>query len=230
MASWMQPMIYIMVVVIVGGMGFKMIMEFIGKTKKPKKVEIPRDTMERQHKAFKQLSRAKLNKTKIRHTLWMTGDEIFIGYKVGDVLGIIPNPYMYRIIYRKKWWYFWHKPIVLHIDPELCTDWNAKEIIIEGRGFKPITENQFYVVPVHGTTKIELIEINRCNAREFDVSLQTIFDRGIDLDIIPKIAMRGSQEDAFSEIGRFEEMPSIPHEKVQKAQRQMYEDNSGIGE
>jgi len=226
----MEPLIYIMVVGIIGAMAFKMIMEFIHKTQKPKKVEIPRDTMERQKKAFSQLSKAKLNKTKIRHTLWMTGDELFIGYKLGDMLGIIPNPYMYRVVYRKRWWYIWTKPIILNIDPELCTDFNAKEIIIEGRGFKPITENQFYVVPVHGTVNLELIEINRTTAREFDVMLQTLFDREIDADIIPKIAMRGDQESAFAEIGRFEEMPSIPQEQVKKAQRQMYEDSGGVGE
>ena len=186
--------------------------------------------MERQKKAFKQLAKAKLNKTKIRHTIWMAGDELFNGYKIGDIMSIIPNPYMYRVVYRKKWWYFWTKPIILHIDPELCTDWNTKEIIIEGRGFKPITENQFYIVAVHNTKKIELMEINRDIARSFDVSLQTLHDREIDRDIIPKIAMRGGQEEAFAEIGRFEEMPSIPHEKVKKAQRQLYEDNAGIGE
>lgn len=213
-------LIYPIIVIMIIMMGVKMIREMMEKNKKPKQVDIPRDTSERLTKAYRTSVRGKLNKEKIRHTLWTSGDELVSGCRVGDVVAKQLLNEEYIIYVKKFWWFFWKKPIEIHLDVELVTDWNAKHVIVECRGFEAVTEGLVYPIPRVGTINLEAIYAFRSKNKELRFLKQTVADFDIDSDISPKIAIRGDVGAAHSEVGRYEEMPQLEANEIKKRQRE----------
>ena len=212
---------YVMVGVIMVMMVVKMIKDMTGK-KKPKMVEIPRDTNERLEKAYKIAIKGKLNKDRMRHTLWASGDAIIQGYQVGDIIGIQPQNEMYKMHIKEHWWMFWKKAIPIYVDPMICSDLNCKDIIVECRGFEAVTEGLIFPIPVHNTTNLEAIYVGRDNYRLGRVLKQSMDDLSQDADILPKMAMRGDPMSASAEIGQFEEMPELEEKSIRKHQIKQY--------
>lgn len=216
--SGISTVMYILVAVIFGMMMIKMVKEMLEKNKKPKYAEIPRDTRERLVKAYKTTIKGKLNKSSMRHTLFISGDEFVPGRRVGDILGYEPMNEEIICHIRKHWWMFWKRTTPLHLDVQLCTDWNAKHIVVEARGFEALTEGEIYPIPRRGTKFLEAIYIQRAKTQQARVAKQTIYDLDTDSDIMPKMALRGDMGLAYSEVGRFEEMPRMKEEDLRKSQ------------
>lgn len=218
-ASMMPVLTYGMVIAMVGMLVMQLWKSMSGKKKK--QVEIPRDTMERLTKAYRVMSRAGFNRRSLRHTLWVSGDKYFQGYRMGDIVAVEPQNEEYFVFIKPRWWYFWKKAIPVHIDVELCTDWNCRDIVVEGRGIEAATEGEYYIIPIHGIPKgyLETAYIQRMKNRTVKVLKQSIMDADVDLDCIPKIALRGDPSAAFSEVGRYEEMPTLTEDELQRQQR-----------
>jgi len=223
MSLLMYGMMILMVLMLV--MGF--IKDNFNKKKK-KDVEIPRDTMERLTKAYKNMTKAGLNKERVRYTLWMSGDKYFPGYRAGDIVAIQPQNEEYIAYLKNRWWYFWRKPIPIKLDVELMTDFNCRDIVAEARGYEAQTEGEYYLIPSHGVPKgmLEKAHIKRAVNREIRVLKQSIMDADVDIDCIPKIALRGDIGAAFTEVGRYEEMPSLPEEELSRQQKRMLRDQN----
>jgi len=218
MGSTMYILVFVFIIMFI----VKFIKEMIDKRKKPQYVEIPRDTMERLTKAYKSSVKSKLNKDRMRHTILLSGDEVFQGYRVGDVIAVQPMNEEYIIYLKPRWWYFWKKAIPIHLDPEITTDWNCREIVVEARGFEATGEGLIYPIPRGGTENLEVIYVQRAKNRHVRVLKQTVADLDVDSDVILKSALRGDIALAHSEVGRFEEMPRIEEEKLRKRQQKAY--------
>jgi hypothetical protein len=218
-ATMMPILMYGMVIAMVGMLVMQLFKSFSGKKKK--EVEIPRDTMERLTKAYRVMSRAGFNRRTVRHTLWISGDTYFQGYRMGDIVAVEPQNEEYFVFVKPRWWYFWKRAIPVHIDVELCTDWNCRDIVVEARGIEAVTEGEYYLIPTHGVKKgyLETAYIQRMKNRTVKVLKQSIMDADVDLDYIPKIALRGDINAAVSEVGRYEEMPTLSEDEVQRQQR-----------
>lgn len=225
--SGLTPIMYMLAGVVIVVMIVKMIMESIGKRKKPKIVEIPRDTVERLNKAYKTAIRSKLNKDRMRHVLLVSGDELIQGYRVGDIIAVQPLNEEYIVYVKQRWWMFWKKPISIHLDPELTTDWNCREIVVEARGFEAVSEGLIYPIPRYGVECLEGGYIQRGINREMRVLKQSVADMDVDADIIPKYSLRGDMSLAHSEVGRFEEMPTMEEETLRKKQKRNVYKNLG---
>ena len=224
LSTMMGPLVVIIMIM----MGVKMAKEMWEKNTKPKMIEIPRDTSERLDKAYKVAIKAKLNKEKTRHTLWTSGDALVCGGRVGDVTAKQLQNEEYIIYIRLYWWMFWKRAVPVHVDVQLCTDWNAKHIIVECRGFEAVTEGLIYPIPQYGTKNLEAIYTQRSNTKEVRYLKQFGSDLDTDLDISPKIALRGAIDVAHSEIGRFEEMPTIEQTDIRARQQSMLRKRYGI--
>lgn len=225
--EWLVWVMGAMVVVMVIMMVMK---EILGMGKKPRMIEIPRDTKERLVKAHRMAIKGKLNKTKMRHRLWVSGDEMFVGYRVGDIMAYQNQNEMYTIWIRKYWFAFWQKVLKIKVEPMFCTDFNCRDVIIDARGFEAMTEGENYPIPPYLTADLEKLYIARENYNEATVLKQTLDDYDTDMDIIPKVAMRGDYGFAMSELGRYEEMPTIPEKDLKKKQKQMVNESmSGRG-
>ena len=218
----LDTMLPFLMIAFVGIFVVKMIKDMFDKRKKPQMVEIPRDAVERLTKAYKSAIKGKLNKDRMRHTILLSGDEIVQGYRVGDVVAIQPMNEEYIVYVKPRWWYFWKKALAIHLDPEITTDWNCKEVVIEARGFEATTEGLIYPIPRAGTENLEVIYVQRAKNRHIRVLKQTLADLDVDTDVILKSALRGDIIQAHSEVGRFEEMPSIEDEKLRKRQQKAY--------
>jgi len=218
----MSTMINLMMVAFIGIFVAKMVKDMMDKRKKPHMVDIPRDAIERLTKAYKTSVKSKLNKDRMRHTLLISGDEIIQGYRVGDIVAVQPMNQEYLIYLKPRWWYFWKKAVPIHLDPEITTDWNCKEIVVEARGFEALTEGLIYPIPRGGTENLEVIDIQRAKNRHVRVLKQTTSDLDVDSDVILKSALRGDIALAHAEVGRYEEMPSIEDEKLRKRQQKNY--------
>lgn len=218
----MNVMINLMMVAFVIMFVVKMVKDMMDKRKKPHMVDIPRDAVERLNKAYKTSVKSKLNKDRMRHTILLSGDEVFQGYRVGDVVAVQPMNEEYLIYLKPRWWYFWKKAIPIHLDPEITTDWNCKEVVIESRGFEATTEGLVYPIPRGGTESLEVIYVQRAKNRYIRTLKQTLADLDVDTDVILKSALRGDIMLAHSEVGRFEEMPSIEDVKLRKRQEKAY--------
>jgi len=223
----MQVAIYVAMAGMMGMMVFKMVKDMFNKNKKPQYVDIPRDAMERLAKAYKVGAKAKVNKNKTRHVLHISGDELNMGYRLGDVTAKQLQNEEYILYFKKYWWMFWKKSIQLHVDPELCTDFNAKHVVLEAKGIEAWTVNEYYLVPRFGTTNLERIYVQRAKTRMARVQKQTIFDLDVDVDYIPKAALRGDISAAMSEVGRYEEMPKLTDDELRKRQQKAYKEMSG---
>jgi len=228
--DWLSPIMMIMVIVMVVMMAVKMIKEMASKGKK-KTIEIPRDPNERLEKAYKLAVKGGLNKDRMRHTLWCSGDRIIQGYRVGDIVGIQPQNEMYKMHIKSKWWMFWKKAIPIYVDPILCSDLNCKDVVVQCRGFEALSDGLIYPIPVSGTENLEAIYVGRDNWRLARILKQSADDVNTDTDILLKMAMRGDLARAGSEIGRPEIIPEIDEEIVRKQQakryRQMLEPDEG---
>ena len=220
MNDWLMPVMMVMVGVIVIMMVVKEIQGM--SSKKEKYVEIPRNTNERLEKAYKVAVKGKLNNDRMRHTLWTTGDKFIQGYRVGDVVAIQPQNEMYKMHIKTRWWYFWKKANPVYIDPILCSDLNAKDIIIKCRGFEAVTDGLIYPIPVADTENLESIYVGRDNYRLSRVLKQSTDDMNADADILLKMAMRGDLGSAGSEIGMPEMLPEIKEESIRKAQEKQF--------
>ncbi len=218
--DWLMPVMMIMVVVMVVMMVVKMIKDMSGK--KAKLVEIPRDPNERLEKAYKRMVKGKLNKDRMRHTLWISGDKIIQGYRVGDIVGIQPQNEMYKMHIKTKWWYFWQKALPIYVDPILCSDLNTPDIVVQCRGFEAVTEDVVFPIPLGDTANLECIYIGRDNFRMTRNLKQSMDDLNQDTDILLKMAMRGDLVSAGSEIGKPEMMPEIEEATIRKAQERQY--------
>jgi hypothetical protein len=226
----MSTIIYPLVIVLIIIMGVKMASDMFGKKKKPKMIEIPRDTSERLEKAYKAAIKGKLNKEGGRYTIWTSGDELIRGGRVGDVTAKQLQNEEYILYIKRYWWMFWKKAIPVHVDVQLCTDWNAKNVVVECRGWESTTEGLVHPIPQYGTKNLEAIYGQRACTKEVRYLKQFISDMDTDLDISPKIALRGAVEPAHSEVGRFEEMPTIEQEEIRRKQQSMLRQRYGAGE
>jgi len=226
--DWLMPVMMVMVVVMVVMMFVKMIKDMTGK--KDKYVEIPRNTNERLEKAYKLAVKGKLNKDRMRHTLWITGDKYIQGYRVGDIVGIQPQNEMYKMHIKDRWWMFWKKALPIYIDPILCSDLNCPDIIVQCRGFESVTDGLIYPIPVADTQNLESIYIGRDNFRLARVLKQSTDDMNVDADILLKMAMRGDLGSAGSEIGLPEMMPEVKEELIRKAQERQFKRSIQGGE
>lgn len=211
---------------------FRMVKEMLGSKKKPKMIEIARDSNERMEKAYRRTTKGKLNKDRMRHTLWVSGDKVIQGYRIGDMISIEPNNEMYKMYIKTRWWYVWEKATPIKVDPILCSDLNCKDIVIECRGFSPVSEDSIYPIPLTGTKDLEGIYIGRDNYELSKILKLTSNDLNEDSDVLLKMSMRGDLSSAFSEIERYEEMPIMKEEKVRMHQRKNVEQKmkSGGGE
>lgn len=218
---------YIMVGAVIGMMVIKMVRDMLEKSKKPKYAEIPRDTKERLLKAYKTTIKGKLNKSSMRHTLWISGDETVPGRRIGDVLGYEPMNEEIFCHVRKYWWMFWKKATAVHIDVQLCTDWNAKHVVIESRGWEAMTEGEIYPIPRRGTKFLEAIYVQRAKTQQARVVKQSIYDLDTDGDIMPKMALRGDMSLAYSEVGRFDEMPKMEEKEMRQKQDSLLKKRMG---
>ena len=142
---------YMMIVVVIVMLVMNTIKEH--RKKKTKDVEIPRDTMERLTKAYKNMTRAGLNKERTKYTLWMSGDKYFPGYRAGDIVAIQPQNEEYIAYLKNRWWYFWRRPIPVKLDVELITDFNCRDIVAEARGYEAQSEGEYYLIPTYGVPK-----------------------------------------------------------------------------
>lgn len=212
-----------MVVVMIVMMGIKMIKDVTGK--KAKMIEIPRNTNERLEKAYKTMIKGKLNKDRMRHTLWISGDKIIQGYRVGDIVGIQPQNEMYKMHIKTRWWYFWKKALAIYVDPILCSDLNCPDIVVQCRGFEAVTEQLVFPIPIGSTKNLESIYVGRDNFRMARVLKQSMDDLNQDGDILLKMAMRGDLVSAGMEIGRPDMMPEIDEEVIRKSQQRQYKES-----
>jgi len=227
--EWMMPIVMIMVVVIIVMMVVRMIKDMAGK-KKPQKIEIARDSDERLEKAYTRMIKNKLNKDRMRHTLWITGDKYIQGYRVGDIVGIQPQNEMLKMHIKSHWWMFWKKAFPIYIDPILCSDLNCKDIVVQCKGFEAVSEGLYFPIPVADTKNLEAIYIGRDNWRLSRILKQSMDDLNQDTDVITKMAMRGDLERAGFEIEKLHIMPEIEEEKVRKYQQREVRDRySGSG-
>ena len=96
------------------------------------------------------------------------------------------------------------------------------EVVVEGRGFEATTEGLVYPIPRGGTESLEVIYVQRAKNRYIRTLKQTLADLDVDTDVILKSALRGDIMLAHSEVGRFEEMPSIEDVKLRKRQEKAY--------
>lgn len=225
----LQPLIMGMVVVVMCLMGFKMMKDMFGG-KKPKMVEIARDSDERLEKAYKRMIKGKLNKDRMRHTLWISGDKVIQGYRVGDIVGIQPQNEMYKMHIKPRWWYFWKKALSIYIDPILCSDLNVPDIVVQCKGFEAVTEGVVFPIPIGSTKNLESIYVGRDNWRLARILKQSMDDLNQDGDILLKMAMRGDLDVAGAEIERPEMMPEIEESKVRGYQQKQVRDKySGSG-
>jgi len=220
----MMLMMYLLVVVMVIGMVMGLIKDNFKKKKK--EVEVPRDTIERLTKAYKVMAKGGLNRRRVKHTLWISGDQYFQGYRLGDIIALQPLNEEYLVYTKYRWWYFWARAVPIILDVELVTDWNSREVVAEARGIEATTEGVYYLIPCYGVPKgkLERAYVQRFKNRMVRVLKQSILDADVDLDVIPKIALRGDISAAMSEIGRPEDMPSIGEDEVKRYQKRMVKD------
>ncbi len=219
--DWLQPAMVIMVVAMVGLMVFNMIKDMFGK-KKPKTIEVARDSNERLDKAYKRMIKGKLNHDNMRHTLWITGDKYIQGFRVGDITGIQPQNEMYKMHVKRRWWYFWKKSEALYIDPILCSDLNTPDIVVQCKGFEAVTEGVAFPIPIESTPNLEAIYVGRNNWRMSRIHKQTMDDLNQDGDFLLKMAMRGDMTSAGAEIERPDSMLEIEESKIRRQQEKDY--------
>ena len=219
--DWLQPVMMIMVVGMVGMMLFNMLKGMFGK-KKPKTIEIARDSNERLEKAYKHMIKGKLNHDNMRHTLWITGDKYIQGFRVGDIVGIQPQNEMYKMHIKRRWWYFWKKSVALYVDPILCSDLNTPDIVVSCKGFEAVTEGLVFPIPIESTPNLEAIYVGRNNFRMARIHKQTMDDLNQDGDYLLKMAMRGDMESAGAEISRPDRMLEVEEAKIRRQQEKDY--------
>ncbi|MCK4545401.1 hypothetical protein KAU43_07670 [candidate division WOR-3 bacterium] len=221
--DWLQPAMMIMVIAMVGLMVFNMMKGMFGK-KKPTMIQIARDSNERLEKAYKIMVKGKLNNDRMRHTLWISGDKMIQGYRVGDIVGIQPQNEMLKMHIKTRWWYFWKKAVAIYIDPILCSDLNTPDIVVQAKGFEAVTGGLVFPIPVSSTKNLEAIYVGRDNFRMARIHKQTMDDLNQDADFLLKMAMRGDLDSAGNEISRPDSMAEIEEKKIKKAQERNYRD------
>jgi len=182
-------------------------------------VEIPRDTKERLAKAYKKSIRGRLNRHRVKHTLWVSGDKYFDGYRVGDIIAIQPMNEEIIAHIKWRWWYFWRRAVPINLDIELTTDFNCKDVVVEARGFEAVVEGENYPIPRSGVKGLEAAYVQRSRNLTARVLKLSISDLAVDADIIPKAALRGDVGAAMSEISRYDEVPELREEEIQRRQR-----------
>lgn len=214
----MMPVMMVLIGVMFVVMLMKELQNAFGK-KKDKMVELPRDSYERLNKAYKSGVKGKLNKDRMRHRLWISGDEYIQGYKIGDIMGIQPKNEMIKMHIKSKWWYFWQKATPLYIDNLLCTDLNCRDIVVEARGFAPHTIGVIFPIPRTNTKNLEAITIGRNNFLLSEILIQSMHDINEDSDILMKNAMRGNMLHAMREIGMYGEVPTLEEKELIRTQR-----------
>lgn len=225
-------MLQLMIYPLVGLMLVGMVMGMFKNSfkKKKKEVEVPRDTVERLTKAYKVMAKGGLNRRRVRHTLWISGDRHYQGYKLGDVVALQPMNEEVLVYVKWKWWYFWKRALPIHLDIELITDWNCRDIVAEAKGIEAVTEGLYYLIPCGGILAgtLEVCYIQRFKNRSTRVLKQSIIDADIDSDVIPKIALRGNIETALIEIGKHDDMPIMSEDEIRRQQkRRLKESNQG---
>ena len=226
--DWLMPVMMVMIMFIFGMMFFKMFKD-MGSKKKPKMVEIARDSDERLEKAYKRMVKHKLNKDRMRHTLWISGDKFIQGYRVGDIVGIQPQNEMIKMHIKSRWWFFWRKAVPIYVDPILCSDLNCPDIVVKCRGFEALTEGVYFPIPVSDTKNLESIYVGRDNWRLSRNLKQTLDDLNQDGDLLLKMAMRGDLERAGSEIERPYMMAEIEEDKMRRYQQKQVRDQYQSG-
>ena len=221
----MMFMMYLLMGVMILGMVIRQIKDQMGKKKKD--VEVPRDTIERLTKAYKVMARGGLNRRRVKHTLWISGDQYFQGYRLGDIIALQPLNEEYLVYTKYRWWYFWARAVPILLDVELITDWNCRDVVAEARGIEATTEGVYYLIPCYGVPRgtLERAYIQRFKNRMVRVLKQSILDADVDLDTIPKIALRGDITAALSEVGRPEDMPSISEDEIKRYQKRMVKES-----
>ena len=222
-------LLMIVMYLLMGVMVLGMVVNMIKDNMKKKKIEVdvPRDTIERLTKSYRVMAKGGLNRRRVKHTLWISGDQYFQGYRLGDVIAIQPMNEEYLIYTKYRWWYFWRRAVPIFLDVELITDWNCHDVVAEARGIEATSEGVYYLIPCYGVPKgiLERAYIQRFKNRMVRVLKQSILDADVDLDVIPKVALRGDVGAAMSEIGRPDDMPSISEDEIKRYQKRMVKES-----
>lgn len=195
---------------------FSVLRPFLFKAKKSKFVEIPRDALERVVKNTKKPIKHGLGVKISKKTVYFSGDEIVPGYRLGDIIGGILEPQEYILFIRPRWWMFWKKPLRILVEPELITDFNGDECVIEGKGLYTLDEYHTYVIPCYGIGNLERLDIFRSQNQLSRVLKQHDGDIKSDTDFIPKAALRGQAALAFVELDKVMEMLRMSEEEIRK--------------
>jgi hypothetical protein len=220
MSEMFKMLIPVFIVVMVLVFVFKFIKEHYDKKRSKEKVELPRDASERLIRAWKKLSKSKLNWSGLRHTIWVSGDEMRDGFRSGDVIDIRPQNEIVCIAIKRRWWYFWRDPMFLFCLPEQLSDFNSKHIVLECRGIRPIQENIYVPIPCQNTKSIERYYEYMDKAISYQIMLLTSSDLSFDADWLPKMAMRGDMPLAMMEVGRLDSMPQTTQGEMDKMARE----------
>lgn len=184
------PIIVIIVVVMIIMMVVKMIKNFTG-AKKPKRVDMPRNPMERLITHYKEA----LNLNRSGHyRLRMSGDRYKKGYTVGwAVYGMIPDNTEHIFFVRRKRWLTVQKPRMVIVEPHLVGDLNTKELMIKGRGIHMIGPIG-YVIPTYDTPKEVQDRLWSIRAVHLQTRLMQLLEMDLNTDMVesPKAAIRSS--------------------------------------
>ena len=158
--STIEVLTYVLLVIGGGAILISFLKPMMTKNKKTKLVDIPRDALERVVKNSKKPLAHGFG-ANIRGKVKFSGDELVMGFNSGWIVaGNLLNE-EYVLYIKKHWLFFWQKPMRVCVEPEVITDFNGEEIMIEGKGWEAIDEYHVYVVPCYGVDEVERINIYR---------------------------------------------------------------------
>lgn len=230
MMSMMEVLMYPMIIMIFVMMLIKMILDVV-KSDENEKKKRPRDEDERIALGLER--GAKASGLLRRQDIYVTGDSSVPRYKIGTTSsGLLPGNDEIILFFRKTWWKFWEPEMMLHIEPELLGDMNAGEITIQGRGVRPINEDEFYVIPPsHYYQKVEADEIATRRSSVTYTRFMNLLNKDINKDISRSVkeSFRGGPESALAELYRVGGPPEESKKELKRKAEEMEERRKNKG-